>query len=122
MPGRSADDDSCFAVIFTSRLRAPDPGYGDMAEKMLALASEQPGFLGFESARGDGDSELGISISYWRDRDSILAWRGHVEHLVAQKLGRERWYAYYRLRVAQVERDYEWSCDGPPINSDHVPG
>ncbi len=120
MPGRSADDDSCFAVIFTSRLRAADPAYGDMAEKMLALASEQPGFLGFESARGDGD--LGISISYWRDRDSILAWREHVEHRVAQELGRERWYAYYRLRVAQVERDYEWSCDGPRIESDHVPG
>ena len=50
-----------YAVIFTS-LRTPgDDGYAKMAEEMEALASKQPGFLDFESAR-DG---LGISISYW---------------------------------------------------------
>ena len=40
-----------YAVIFTSLRTAVDEGYGDMAEKMVALAAQQPGFLGVESAR-----------------------------------------------------------------------
>lgn len=58
-----------FAVIFTSVRTQGDGGYGEMAERMEELASEQPGFLGIESARGpDG---LGITVSYWASRDAI---------------------------------------------------
>jgi heme-degrading monooxygenase HmoA len=91
-----------YAVIFTS-LRTPDDnGYGAMAEKMLALAAEQPGFLGVESAR-DG---LGITVSYWSDPDAIRHWKNNAEHLLAQQLGHEKWYAAFKTRVARVERDY----------------
>ena len=51
-----------YAVIFSSRRTDGDNGYGDMADRMLALAAEQPGFLGAESTRGiDG---FGITVSY----------------------------------------------------------
>lgn len=120
MSRQSAEDGVGYAVIFTSRLRTADPAYEDMAEKMLALATAQPGFVSFESARDDGG--LGISISYWRDRDSLLAWRRNAEHLLAQKLGREQWYAHYRVRVARVERDYEWGCDASQLETDHARG
>jgi heme-degrading monooxygenase HmoA len=91
-----------YAVIFTSLRTAVDEGYGDMAEKMVALAAQQPGFLGVESAR-DG---LGITVSYWKDLESIRAWKAHAEHQVAQQLGREKWYAAFKTRIAKVERDY----------------
>jgi len=91
-----------YAVIFTSLRTAGDDGYGAMAERMVELAAQQPGFLGVESAR-DG---LGITVSYWADLESIAAWKQNAEHLVAQHLGRERWYADFRTRIARVERDY----------------
>jgi heme-degrading monooxygenase HmoA len=71
---------------------------------MLALAREQPGFLGAESARGmDG---LGITVSYWDSPEAIAAWRAHPEHALVQAAGRERWYRHYRVRVCRVEREY----------------
>ncbi|MFO1077278.1 MAG: antibiotic biosynthesis monooxygenase [Planctomycetota bacterium] len=94
-----------YAVVFTSQL-ATGPAvadYGTVAERMVELAAQQPGFLGVESARGsDG---IGITVSYWQDRESIAAWRRDAEHLGAQRLGRERFYSWFRLRVALVERE-----------------
>ncbi|HEX4933975.1 MAG TPA: antibiotic biosynthesis monooxygenase [Gemmatimonadaceae bacterium] len=93
-----------YAVIFTSHRPDADDGYGATADRMVELARQQPGFLGVESARGpDG---VGITVSYWKDEDSIRAWKNHAEHVVARKHGRERWYTAFRLRVAKVEREY----------------
>lgn len=91
-----------YAVIFSSQRTPGEAGYGDMAERMVELASGQPGFLGVESARDGGG--FGITVSYWRDLEAIAAWRRHAEHRVAQERGRSSWYAHYELRVAQVER------------------
>lgn len=91
-----------YAVIFTSLRTEGDRGYAEMAQRMVELASEQPGFLGVESAR----EEAGITVPYWADLASIEAWKQHAEHRVAQALGRERWYADYRVRIARVEREY----------------
>jgi len=91
-----------YAVIFTSLRTAGDEGYARMSDRMVELAAQQPGFLGVESAReAEG---LGITVSYWKDEDSIQAWKAHMEHAVAQRLGKEKWYAAYSLRVARVER------------------
>jgi heme-degrading monooxygenase HmoA len=79
-----------YAVIFSSLRTAGDQGYDAMAERMLALARAQPGFLGFESAR--------------RDEESIARWKRHAEHLVAQARGKRDLYEAYELRVARVER------------------
>lgn len=73
-----------------------------MAEKMVALAAEQPGYLGIESAR----DSVGITVSYWKDLDSIKQWKANIEHQAAQKLGKEKWYSSYRLRIAHVLHEY----------------
>ena len=91
-----------YAVIFTS-LRTPgDNGYDVMANRMIELAEQCDGFLGIESAR----EELGITVSYWRDLESIAAWKNNAEHRVAQKKGRESWYSNFKVRISKVERDY----------------
>lgn len=93
-----------YAVVFTSVRTAGDNGYGKRAEQMLKLAADQPGFLGADSARGaDG---LGITVSYWRDENSIAAWRDHAEHALSRAYGREHWYASFTVHVAKVERTY----------------
>jgi heme-degrading monooxygenase HmoA len=91
-----------YAVIFTNIQGEELAGYGAMADRMEELASQQPGYLGFESAR-DG---LGIAVSYWQDEASLLAWKNNVEHLAAQKMGLKKWYSSYKIRIARVERDY----------------
>jgi heme-degrading monooxygenase HmoA len=90
------------ACIFTSVRTDGDDGYAAAALRMDELAAEQPGFLGMEAAR----EELGITVSYWADEESARAWKRVAEHRVAQRLGRERWYAGYRVRIATVHRDY----------------
>jgi heme-degrading monooxygenase HmoA len=94
------------AVIFTS-IRTPEDGegYARMAEAMDELAAQQPGYLGVESARED----VGITVSYWADEESARAWKQVAAHLGAQRRGRERWYADYRMRIATVTRDYDLS-------------
>jgi heme-degrading monooxygenase HmoA len=92
-----------FAVIFSSLNTEVGEGYADTAARMVELAAQQPGFLGVESAR----EALGITVSYWSDLDSIKAWKRNAEHLLAQKMGREKWYSDYKTRIARVERDYE---------------
>jgi len=92
-----------YAVIFSSLRSDVGDGYAETAARMLELAAQQPGFLGVESVR----EELGITISYWSDLESIRQWKTHAEHLVAQKMGRGKWYTHYKTRIARVERDYE---------------
>ena len=94
-----------YAVIFTTTQTDDLAGYGDMAAAMEALASEQPGYLGIESARSGG---LGITVSYWTDEAAILAWRDNVLHTAARDQGRAQWYAHYELRIAKVERATTW--------------
>ena len=91
-----------YAVIFSSQRTEGEGGYGAVADRMEELAAQQPGFLGVESARGsDG---FGITVSYWKDEESIRAWKQNAEHLVAQFRGRTEWYSGFQLRVARVER------------------
>ncbi len=94
-----------YAVIFTS-VRTPDDdaAYGQMADLMMRLAADQPGYLGVESAR----EGVGITVSYWRDLDSIREWKRHADHLDAQRNGRAKWYDGYTTRIARVERDYSF--------------
>lgn len=93
-----------YAVIFSSQRSSGDKGYGEMAEKMMALASRQPGFLGAESTRGaDG---FGITVSYWASAEAIADWKADIEHAAAQAKGKDVWYEHYEIRVARVERAY----------------
>ena len=91
-----------YAVIFTTIVTENNEGYFEMAQKMEHLAKQQPGFLGIDSAR----REIGITVSYWRNLQDILNWKNNIEHIAAQKLGREQWYKQYQLRISKVEREY----------------
>ena len=94
-----------YAVTFASQRQGNDQGYDEMAARMAALAEKQPGFLGLETARDA--SGFGITVSYWQTEAAIKTWKQVSEHVLAQKLGKTRWYEHYTLRVARVERSYE---------------
>ena len=91
-----------YAVIFTSLRTDVDDNYAEMADRMEELAKLQDGYLGIEFAR----SGMGITVSYWRDLESIKNWKANVDHAMAQAKGRKDWYSAYKTRIALVERDY----------------
>ncbi|MBB2708284.1 UNVERIFIED_ORG: heme-degrading monooxygenase HmoA [Rhizobium esperanzae] len=98
-----------YVVCFSSQRTEVEDGYGDVGAAMVELAQQQPGFLGFESARrADG---FGIINSYWRDEDSIRAWKAVVDHVEAQRRGRADWYRRYEIRVALVQRAYGFEAE-----------
>jgi heme-degrading monooxygenase HmoA len=92
-----------WAVIFSARRnRRPGDQFDETDQRMMALAARQPGYLGVETAA----MEIGITVSYWADEESIAAWKRNADHAFAQYEGRTRWYAAFELRIARVERAY----------------
>ena len=101
-----------FAVIFTAQRTMSDENmYQITADRMVTLAQQQPGFLGVESVRGEDG--LGITVSYWHDRESIRNWRINAEHLAAQQMGRKEFYDWYHVRIAEIvgHRAFDVSLD-----------
>ncbi len=97
-----------YAVIFPNQRTSEDgEGYGAVAERMVELAAEQPGFCGIDSVRAD--EGFGVTVSYWDSLEAIEAWRDQAEHLEAQRLGRERWYHRFEVHIAKIERSYSFS-------------
>jgi len=98
-----------WAVIFSTRRNAqPGDKFDETDQAMMALAAQQPGYLGVETAFTD----IGITVSYWADEASIAAWKRNADHAFAQYEGRTRWYDAYELRVARVERAHSFRRDG----------
>lgn len=92
-----------WVVIFRAQVKAQDPHYSAMAQRMRELALNEFGCLAFHCCT-EGDQE--IALSYWPDEASILAWRHHAEHVAAQREGRAHWYGSYQVEVAQIQRAY----------------
>ena len=91
------------AVIITSERAGVNESYAEMSMKMMELASQQEGFLGKESAR----ENIGITVSYWKDRKSIKRWKKKFEYHIAGEAGRRIWCQEFKVRIAKVEREYD---------------
>lgn len=91
-----------YVVVFTIVLSPDLEGYEPMANEMVELAYQQPGFLGMEYA-GGGDVEL--TISYWESLEAINEWSRNSTHLRAKEYGQTQWFQEYKIRIAKVEKD-----------------
>lgn len=94
-----------YAVIFTSEKSDNTEGYSEMVHKIRELAEQETGFLGMESVAENFE----ITVSYWKDLDSIKSWKLNSEHAEAQQKGRTNWYKWYKVRISKVERDYQFN-------------
>ena len=96
------------AVIFVSlRTDADEPGYAAASSEMEEAVKAMPGYLGMNSARSP--EGIGLTISYWKDEESTAGWRDHQRHTEIRGEGRNRWYDWYEVIVARVERSYAWT-------------
>ena len=95
------------AVIFEvwpAQGRADD--YLALAGALRADLDAIDGFVSIERFRSLSDPSKLLSLSIWRDEDAVKAWRNHEKHRQSQAAGRAGIFADYRLRIAQVIRDY----------------
>lgn len=96
-----------YAVIFEVEI---NKGQKDNYLKIATMLKEQlikmPGFISierFESLVNEGKL---LSLSFWENEESLLFWKKNIDHLAAQKKGRESIFKDYRIRISKVQRDY----------------
>ncbi|UQX02100.1 antibiotic biosynthesis monooxygenase [Streptomyces sp. RerS4] len=96
-------------AVFTNVRTADETGFAETDARLNALVQDNPGMLGYESARTPGG--LSITVAYFRDHETLTAWRQDAEHQAAMKHGRAHWYESYTLHVATVERSHGYVRD-----------
>jgi len=95
-------DSGYYAVIFSSEKSGDLEGYAEMDELTMKLASEQKGYLGFESL---SNANKTIFISYWENMNAIQAWRVNVTHQMAKSKAR-LWYKRYLSQICLVNQSH----------------
>lgn len=95
------------AVIFEV---VPHPerkqAYLDIAAQLRPLLDDVDGFISVERFQSLSDPSRVLSLSFWRDEAAVEAWRNTASHRHAQTMAREGIFLDYRLRIAEVSRDY----------------
>jgi len=96
------------AVIFEVRPK-PDrtDRYFELAAALRDELERSDGFLSVERFQSLTDDGKFLSISFWRDREAVETWYNHAGHAFAQEEGRIDVFDDYRIRVADVFRDYD---------------
>lgn len=95
------------AVIFEVEMEAEErPRYLDIAARLRPLLEKIDGFVSIERYQSLSEPKKLLSLSFWRDEDAVAAWRNMEAHRAAQTIGRAEVFTDYRLRIAEVARDY----------------
>lgn len=96
-------------VVFTITPREDIPvaEYEQTAARMTEILTTMPGFLGMDYAETEGREML---VARFESHDALKAWREHSEHREAQRLGRERFFAHYRIEVCDEVRSYDFDA------------
>ncbi|MBY6185102.1 antibiotic biosynthesis monooxygenase [Marinobacter hydrocarbonoclasticus] len=95
------------AVIFeVTPTEAGKSAYLARAAELKARLAQYDGCLSIERFQSLADDRKLLSLSFWRDETALSAWRNDLDHCLAQQQGKEKWFDSYRIRVAQVQRDY----------------
>lgn len=95
------------AMIFEFWLNAEHvDAYTAHSKHMRQLVDTIDGFISVERFRSEADPHKILALGFFRDDDAVSEWRNHADHQRAQELGKQRYYTDYRLRMAEVVRDY----------------
>ena len=80
--------------------------YLNIAAELKPVLEKKEGFISVERFQSINDPGKMLSLSFWKDEESIKQWRNTEMHRLAQSKGRESVFKDYRLRIADVNRDY----------------
>jgi len=96
-----------FAVIFEVEPTAEGKEeYLDWAAALRPELEKIDGFISIERFASLTQESKILSLSIWRDEQAVRAWREHAQHREAQEAGRHKLFKNYRIRVAEISRDY----------------
>ena len=92
-------------IVFRTTLRPEaDEGLSELGMQMYLLAKDIPGFISYKDfASADGEN---LALVEFDSQENLSAWRHHPEHLAAQKVGKEKYFASYHIQVCKVIRSY----------------
>lgn len=94
-------------VIFELEPKAgKEDQYFALAARLKEHLAQIDGFISIERFQSLSNPGRYLSLSFWRDEEAVRQWRTQEEHRDAQRTGRETIFQDYRLRVAEVVRDY----------------
>jgi heme-degrading monooxygenase HmoA len=104
------------AVIFEVTLEpARGPRYFELAAGLHEELNEVDGFLSIERFQSLSEEAKFVSLSFWRDREAVETWYRRPNHKAAQGEGRAGIFKDYRIRVAEVFRDYDLAAGRPEV-------
>ena len=90
-------------ILFRSKLtNQAGEDYQAMNDELDALVRQNPGFVDVRSYTAQDGERL--TVVWWRDEESLAAWRNLMRHREAQSTGRQKWYEYYKMDVATITR------------------
>ena len=90
-------------ILFRSKLTdAAGADYAAMAAEMDAHARTFPGFVDVKAFTAEDGERL--TVVWWQDEETLKAWATDARHRVAQQTGRQKWYEYYRMDIAEIVR------------------
>ncbi|MFQ5773479.1 MAG: antibiotic biosynthesis monooxygenase family protein [Kiloniellaceae bacterium] len=87
--------------------------YFDLAAALRPELERADGFISVERFQSLTTENKYVSLSFWRDRAAVEAWYRHPDHGAAQRQGRQGIFRDYRIRVAEVFRDYDLAAGRP---------
>ncbi len=89
--------------------------YFDLAAGLREELQQVDGFISIERFHSLTTEGKYVSLSFWRDAAAVEAWFSNTNHQGAQAEGRRAIFRDYRIRVAEVLRDYEMASGRPEI-------
>ena len=90
-----------YAVIFIGKKKENTKGFQETDEIVEKIVVKQPGYCGHKTF---WQGEESITISYWKDEESIKSWRENKEHKQATKRGINEWFEYYYIQITEIKR------------------
>jgi heme-degrading monooxygenase HmoA len=95
------------AVIFEfTPAEGKFPDYMRLVDTLREDLAKADGFISLERFESITNKGKFVSLQFWRDEEALKKWRNLQKHREAQKQGRAAIFASYRLRIAEVSRDY----------------
>ena len=96
-----------YAVIFEVEIKAEGKdAYLAIATKLKEQLVNMDGFISIERFQSLADEGKLLSLSFWESKESIDLWKQNLDHLQAQSEGRTKLFEDYRIRIAEVLKDY----------------
>ena len=95
-------------VLFRSKLTAnAGSAYADTLAEMEEYVKTRPGFIAAKGFTAEDGERL--TVVWWQDKETLAAWQHDMRHLEVKQAGRQNWYEYYKMEVAEVYRQSDFA-------------